>query len=83
MWRVLGGERAATPFSEIAAAVQRLKDTSRKAEDTLRLLERLVQYSEITRKRDALLDAKAVAIVLPHLRSMDGSSSLLQQYSAA
>ncbi|RHY94826.1 hypothetical protein DYB35_000677 [Aphanomyces astaci] len=74
------GGRPTTPYSEIAATIQKLKDKGRQADETNTFLQRVLTYSELSTKRDALLDANAVVVVASHLRAHDSAST--QQYAA-
>ncbi|KAF0697780.1 Aste57867_11573 [Aphanomyces stellatus] len=72
--------KLAAPYSEIAATIQRLKDKGRKYDETERLLQRILQFSEIAAKREMLMDANAVTVVAGHLRTNDCAS--VQQNAA-
>ncbi|RHY33613.1 hypothetical protein DYB32_001498 [Aphanomyces invadans] len=74
------GGRPTTPYSEIAATIQKLKDKGRQSDETDKFLQRVLINSEVTTKRDALLDANAVVVVAGHLRAHDCAST--QQYAA-
>ncbi|OQR83019.1 hypothetical protein ACHHYP_15196 [Achlya hypogyna] len=69
------------PYSEVAATLEKLRDVERKFEDTEKLLQRILQFSQVAPKRAAVIDANGINVIARHLRNND--SVPIQQYTAA